>query len=660
MPAVAAGVDCWGSVRVECRKKGECMFGKNSVVLYKSQVALVEGADGDKFSVKWCVSRATSSGKKAVYASQKVREKDILLLSAGPLDSLDVLLDREEAAAAGGYAAYGPGLAEARELLLSDEAGASSPLSFAELSQLALGELSPADSWAFYRALKNGFDFKETAPLVFLPCSDGEISAAKAKLYEKEHAEEIRAAFLQRLRQRALNLPEDAKYLGDVESLALGKSEKSRTLHDLGIKELPEKAHKLLLDCGMWQITRNPYPLRWGLSMQSASEGLASPPEDEERVSVPGKAYAIDSEWSSDPDDAIGFDGDCLWVHIADPASTVMPDSSIDKAARARGSTLYIPEGASRMLAESSLADYALGLKTPSKALSFKIKLGANGEVEDCDVLRTLVTVERLTYAEADRRKDSPELAPLFAIARRNGERREKAGAVQITLPEVHIAVDDETKQVSISPYEHTESAEVVREAMLLAGEGAARFAFKRGLPFPYVSQEAPEIPRDIPEGLAGQFRLRKCMRKRTVSVTPSQHAGLGLGMYSQVTSPLRRYGDLIAHEQLRAFLCGRPLIGKDDMLLRMSEGDAAAVAARNAERKSNAHWTLVYLLQNPDWRGEAVCVDRQAKQSVFLIPGLGMETVLAGAGDVELNGSIQVKAAKIDLPNLEVVFSRV
>ncbi|MCR5725382.1 MAG: RNB domain-containing ribonuclease [Treponema sp.] len=637
------------------------MFSKNSVVIYKNTVAVVSecGSDGEKFTVSWCVSRATASGKKAQYASQKVREKDVLLLCEENAASLDALLDAQEKASADGFAAYLPKLSETRELLLSDEETASSALSFSDLAELTLGSLESQESWAFYCAIKKGFDFKEVVPLSFVPCTDEEIAQTKAKQYEKEHAEEIRAAFLERLKQKKLSLPDDAKYMGEVEALALGKTDKCRTLRDIGIKELPEKAHKLLLDTGVWSITRNPYPLRWGLSMQSAAESLASPPADEERITVPGVSYAIDSEWSTDPDDAISFDGEYLWVHIADPASTVLPESSIDKAARARGSTLYIPEGASRMLSEESLADYALGLQTPSRALSFKIKLGENGEVEDCDVLCTLVTVERLSYTKADELKDTPALAPLFAIAERNIRRRKQAGAVQIQLPEVHITVDAETKDVSITPYVHTASSEVVREAMLLAGEGAARFAFKHQLPFPFISQEVPDIPSSIPEGLAGQFRLRKCMRKRTVSLTPSQHAGLGLGMYSQVTSPLRRYGDLISHEQLRAFLSGRPLIDKDDMLLRMSQGDAAAVASRNAERKSNAHWTLVYLLQHPDWTGEAVCVEKMAKQSVFLIPSIGMETVLGGCGDVELNGTITVKAEKINLPELEVVFSR-
>ena len=103
-------------------------------------------------------------------------------------------------------------------------------------------------------------------------------------------------------------------------------------------------------------------------------------------------------------------------------------------------------------------------------------------------------------------------------------------------------------------------------------------------------------------------------MRKRSVGVTPGMHCALGLNMYSQVTSPLRRYGDLIAHIQLRAFLDKRELLDKDTMLMRISEGDAGAQAAHKAERKSNMHWTLVYLLQNSGWTGEAVCVDKGMK----------------------------------------------
>lgn len=633
-------------------------MNKSSVVIYKNLPALVGERDGDKFLVNWCVSRATATGKKAVYASQKVREKDVVLLCEAAASSIDALLDFAESSASEN-SQLKTQIYEIHELLLSDDDTASAEQSFSDMAELLRGELKADESWGIYSSLKASFEFEEIlrdGRIFFLPRSPERITELKNKAYEKEHADELRAAFIERLKTKNL-LPDDSKFMGDVEALALGTTDKSRTMKEAGFKETPEKAHKLLLDTKLWDITRNPYPVRWGLSAKSASVSLGTPP-DEERVRVPGVSYAIDSQWSTDPDDAIAFDGEYLWVHIADPASFVTPDSEIDKVARGRGATLYLPEGAARMLSEDCLEDYALGLREESRALSFKIKLGENGELEDCEVLRTLVDVKRLSYEKADELKDSPELKPLFEIARKNAERRVKAGAVNISIPEVHISVNPETKEVVFEPVSHCESGEVVREAMVLAGEGAAKFAFKNNLPFPFISQDAPEIPKDIPDGLAGQFRLRKCMRKRNVNVTPASHAGLGVGMYSQVTSPLRRYGDLLGHEQLRAFLKGEKLIDKDTMLMRMSEGDAAMQASKKAERNSRQHWTLVYLLQHQDWTGEAICVDKQPGRALYFIPQLGLETVIGGEAPVDLNGKVTLKAGKIDLPNLELVFS--
>lgn len=630
------------------------MISKNIPVLYKKSAAVVTEKDGDKFVVKFCSSPATSTGKSAKYDTQKVREKDIIVLENSETTIEKLLSFSDES--------LPKKIFEAWELLSSDDETSSSPISFSDLKDIVDANFKAEESFALYKSLQESHEFAldENAlkqnELFFIPQTQEKIEETKSKANEKLHASEIREAFIARLKQHKLDLPNDSKYMGDVEALALGKTDKSKTMHDAGITETPERAHKLLLDTGLWDITRNPYPIRWGLSMQSAQEGLVSPPE-EERVKVDGISYAIDNAWSADPDDAIAFDGEYLWVHIADPASTVMPDSSIDKVARGRGATLYIPEGAARMLAEDSLADYALGLNEISRALSFKIKLDSDGAIEDCTVLKTIVDVKRLTYEEADEKKESKELAPLFKIAKRNIERRNKANAVNIDLPEVHITVDGTTKKVSIVSVSHPEAADVVREAMLLAGEGAAHFAFAHQIPFPYVSQEAPNLPESIPEGLAGEFRMVKSMHRRSVGITPAVHSGLGIGMYSQVTSPLRRYGDLIAHQQLRAFLDGRKLIDKDTMLERISEGDEAAVAGKKAERKSNFHWTLVYLLQNPDWEGEAVCVEQQKNQARFMIPSIAQQTTLTPKKMPELNGTIRVKVGKIDIPNQEITF---
>ena len=633
------------------------MLKIGNIVLYKDRPALIREC-ADKYTIEYAIG------------TQKVREKDICLLHEGPLPSLSALLpsaqkdeERDVLNAA---------LNEAWELL-QDENRPS--FSLAEIAELAFGGFVPEKSWRIYDALAKHPHFSLVPPNPpeqprFSLRSSEEAQKLLVKQDEKKREKEERATFIERLRKKRLILPQDGVFMGEVEALALGKTDKSKIMQEAGMSASPEKAHKLLLDCGIWTIYRNPHPSRWGLSTQSATERLRCPQESE-RTKVDHIAYAIDSEWSTDPDDAIAFDGTYVWVHIADPADTVLPDSAIDKAARSRGATLYIPEGASRMLTEESLSDYALGLPENeetaagdaySRALSFRIKLNDDGAIEETAVLKTLVRVQRLTYAQADA-QSSGDLAALFKIADKNIERRKAAGAVFIQMPEVHISLEypantaNGEPAVRIEPIVRCRSAELVREFMLLAGEAAARFAFKNAIPFPFVCQEKPEIPRSLSEGLAGQYRLRRCMKSRTISTSPLAHAGLGLGMYSQVTSPLRRYGDLAAHEQLHAFLDGRPLLSKDSLLERISEGDAAASAAVKAERKSNLHWTLVYLLQHKDSRFEAVIVEIKENQAVVIIPALAQEALIPLVPGKTLNDTVYVQAKAVNIPELTATY---
>lgn len=632
------------------------MFEKKIPVLYKKQCAIVEEIDSEKIVIKYQVSPATESGKKAVYAQQKVREKDIVALSKTAASSLEDILSYNDSELENQ-------IKETYELLTSDESSAQEALTFEELCSILRTNTSSNQCWFIFKSLCESLEFNfcenelKNGLIKFVPRKQEEILAIKKKNFEKEHEEEIRKAFIERLKQRKL-LPEDSKFMVEVENLALGKSEKSKVMVEAGITQTPEKAHQLLIDCGIWNITKNPYPARYGLSMNSASQALGLPPE-EERIEVPTYAYAIDNKWSTDPDDAVAFDGKYLWVHIADPASYVKPDSSIDKVARNKGTTLYLPEGAVRMLNESCFEEYALGIKEKSRALSFRILLNEENSIDECRVFKTFVNVKRMTYEEATNQKETAELAPLFEIAKKNIERRKKSGAISINMPEVHISVNPETKKVELLPLERFEADDMVCEMMLLAGEGAARFAMNNRIPFPYVTQDAPDIPKTTVEGLAGQFALLKCMHKRSVGITPGMHAGLGLATYSQVTSPLRRYSDLIAHQQLRAFLNGEKLLDKDTMLERISQGDAASIAARKASRFSEIHWKLIYLLQNPQWSGKGICIDIKNGDSLIMIPSLAMQTTLAGT-KLELNQEVMLKPTLIDIPTQKCVFSAV
>ena len=644
-------------------------MNKNSLVIYKNQPAVIDSLDGEKYIIKYCSQPATPTGKKAVYSQQKVREKDIILLCAQAVTSLEKVL---AAAADDALAAtFAASLTETWELLITEEESAAAPLSFEEIKDYAAGDLAPDNYWAFYQTLSAMPQFCQDAEalknskLAFTLRNQEQIDEINQKKYEKEHEEETRQAFIERLKKRQLDLPADSKFMGEVEAFALCQTNKSKVLEMAGLSQNIEKAHKLLLDTGIWPFTKNPHPTRLGFSFDSARQQLGPMP-DEEREEVPCICYAIDSPNAVDPDDAIGWDGQYYWVCIADPAASVAPDSAIDLAARERGTTLYIPEGASRMLCESSLEDYALGLKeraanddpvVKSSALAFRLKLDDKCQIEECLVKKVSAHVKMVSYEQVEEQKESPVFKPFYELARRNLERRNANNAVTIQMPEVDIKVDRETKKVTILPEEKYESNDVVQEFMLLAGEGAARFAFANKIPFPYVSQEAPEFPAKVPDGWAGQFARVKCMRKRSVGITPAPHAGLGLSFYSQVTSPLRRYGDLVAHQQLRAFIDGRRLLDKDEMLERIAAGDAASLAARKASRLSESHWKLVYLMQNPEKTYQAYCIDKRGSDALFLIPELDMQTTLKACSQIQLNDEVSLKAGKIDITSQEVTF---
>ena len=644
-------------------------MNKNALVLYKNQPAVIKETDGDKYIISYCSQPATPTGKKAVYSEQKVREKDVVLLAAGPVSSLEKVLAvaQDETVTQ----RFNSSLLETYELLISEEETAASPLSFTELTDYAAPDLTADNAWNFYQTVINMPNFCQdpealkNGTLSFTLRTQQQIEEINQKKYEKEHEAEIRQAFIERLKKRQLDLPTDSKFMGEVEAFALCQTDKSKVLEQAGISQNIEKAHRLLIETGIWNETKNPHPTRLGFSFDSAREQLGAMP-DEEREDVPCVCYAIDSPNAADPDDAIGYDGEYYWVCIADPASSVAPDSSIDIAARNRGTTLYIPEGASRMLCESSLEDYALGLKereasddakVKSCALAFRLKMNDECQIEECVVKKVRAHVQMISYENVEQQKDSDTFKPFYELARRNLARRTANNAITIQMPEVDIKVDRETKVVTVEPETKYESNDVVQEFMLLAGEGAARFAFTNKIPFPFVSQESPNFPDKLPDGWAGQFARVKCMRKRSVGITPAPHAGLGLSFYSQVTSPLRRYSDLIAHQQLRAFIDGRRLLDKDEMLERIAAGDAASLAARKASRLSETHWKLVYLMQNPEQTYTGVCIDKRGSDALFLIPSLDMQTTLKACGEIKLNDEVTLKAGKIDITTQEVTF---
>ena len=620
------------------------MFKEKDLLLYKGQPAVVAAIEGGK-----AVIELPPKGKEPA-EKKSIREKDAALLAEGPVTSLKAVLAAQ-------LPPFEVSPDEAADFFEGDAP------SFAEVAELLWGKTAPDLAWAAWQAFLQ-------MPRFYCESPDGKVRV-KSRMEAQEEArareekikkEKARGEFCERLRRTAKNkdggirLPDDAPFLQEIEALALGKSGRCASFLAAGLKESPESAHSVLVKCGWWTRKRNPWPERKGLRLSDATAEIPQPPaeDDEEREDLTHfVSFAIDNEWSDDPDDAVAFYGDRLWVHIADPSASVLPDSAADIEARSRGATLYLPEGTFKMLKSDAISLFALGLTEKSRALSFCIAFTETGAVKDVEIKKTFVAVRRLTYEKADANKESAELFPLFEIARRNARRREEAGAVSIEMPEARITLDAQ-KNITFSPVFQTEAFAMVREMMLLAGEAAARFAFKHSIPFQYISQEQPTLSAKLPDGLAGEFAKRKGMKARKVGTSPSDHAGLGLGMYSQVTSPLRRYGDLVSHQQLRRFIAGEPLLSADEMIERIAQGDAAIRLCVQAERETRAHWAVNFLLDNPNWEGDAVILDAGQSSGLVIIPELGLETRCAIPAGARPNNVIRVRSGKPDVPTLD------
>jgi len=595
----------------------------DSLVLYKVHPARVVSL-GEKIEIE------IPGGQ-----TKRVRPKDILPLHPGPIRRLSDL----------GEPGTGQ-LEEAWELL----EGAETNLK--ELAELIYDDFTPASAWGVWQLLAEGLYFHGT-PQAIQPRPREAIEEDRAEREAKARAEQEWADFLARVGAGRI-IDDDRQRLAEVERLANQQGEHSRILKALDLPETPQAAHRFLVQVGYWAAEHNPYPARSGVATQDPA--LPVPPlPDEERLDLTHlPAFAIDDEGNQDPDDAVSLDGERIWVHVADVAALVAPDADTDREARARGANLYLPEGIVNMLPAAVTEQLGLGLQEISPALSFGFYCAEDGTLTDIDIRPTLIRAQRLTYAEAETRLAEAPFAALDAVAQRYRARRKAQGAAGIDLPEVSIRVQH--GEIVIRSIDRHGSRAMVTDLMLMAGEAAARWCGERGLVIPHATQPPPDSIKH-PEGMAAMYAYRRQFKPSRTTIEPGPHFGLGLDVYARATSPLRRYADLLVHQQIRAVLGGRTPLTAEEVSARAGEADQGGIAVRRAERQSNQHWKLVYLMRHKSWQGEGVVVELGERKDTLLIPELALETKLRVKQELALDQRLRLGIAEVDLYDLDARF---
>ena len=613
-------------------------FAKNNLVLYKQSPALIE-ALGDKISIH------LENGKKI-----KVREKDIQFLHAGPLTAFSQLKAAPEGS-----------VEDAWELLQGETVGLS------DVADLMYGETTVASVWHAWLVLNENTYFTGSIDEVTTRTPE-EVDGILSKQREKEQEAARWSDYLQRVRDNEI-LPEDATQLSDVERVAYGKASVSRTLKSLDLEAVPEQAHKQLLRLGLWTETVNPYPARFDCATTEPDLDVPQLPEETREDLTYLETFAIDDENCSDPDDAISLDGKTIWVHVADAAALIPPDSPLDQEARSRGANLYIPEQVVHMLPEGVTTVLGLGLSETSPALSIQIGVGEDGSISCLKIIPSWVRVQRLSYSEANERLH--EFKQLHALTDVFRARRLAKGAAQINLPEVkintsingdiyHLGAPQKLNvhkptqcTVHIKDLPSLQSRDMVTDAMLMAGEAVGRYLIEHEIPAPFVSQPPPD-EEATPQTMSQMFAYRKKFKRSGLHLEPGMHSGLGLEPYTRATSPLRRYSDLLVHQQLRAFISGAPLISEADMLARMAEAEQGGSNTARAERLSNRHWTLLHMQQNPDTVYRGVVVDKRGDRGIVMLPELAIEVKMPSMAAYELDQELELKLGAINLTELD------
>lgn len=347
---------------------------------------------------------------------------------------------------------------------------------------------------------------------------------------------------------------------------------------------------------------------------------LTAPAIKDELPRADIQAFSIDDSATTEIDDALSVQGlgtgtVTFGVHIAAPGLAITPDSPLDKLARDRLSTVYMPGWKLTMLPDEVVQAYTLieGRDCPAVSVYFRFDeatlalQGHETRIERVPIAANLrhdkldaVVTEAALQGEAPADYPfAPELAFTFRLAKHLKAAREvvRGKPENFNRPDYNFRLAGNegepqgTETVQITERRRGAPLDlIVSEAMILANSHWGGMIAECGVPGIYRSQAS----------LAPGIKVR-------MGVKPAPHAGMGVAQYTWATSPLRRYVDLVNQWQIiaaarhgRTAALAAPFKPKDATLFSViSSFDGAYSAYNDFQHGIERFWTLRWLEQN-------------------------------------------------------------
>ncbi len=337
--------------------------------------------------------------------------------------------------------------------------------------------------------------------------------------------------------------------------------------------------------------------------------------KSDNRVDITDKIIVtIDPPDAKDFDDAISLEKDAdgnriLGVHIADVSFFLDTDSALDKEAKIRGNSVYLPNKTIPMLPEI-LSNGVCSLQPGQKRFCKSVYLtyDKEGNVQSRKFANSIInSTQRLTYQQADRvlkghTKDvKPEVIELLksmeTLSRAIEKRRTKNGMLHLNLAETELVMDESGWVVDAHPVDTSYPHTIIEMFMVEANEAVASLLDRLNIDFMRRIHSEPDalsmknlsqlvrafglsLPRtpsrkdiqdlldyvkDKDSSFAVNIAVLRSFEKAEYAPLHIGHYALASTHYCHFTSPIRRYADLMVHRVLEYHLQNRIDLAKQE-----------------------------------------------------------------------------------------------
>ena len=492
--------------------------------------------------------------------------------------------------------------------------------------------LTPDHEAAVVRAFFNDRLYFKFNKVIFLPFTKKQVETKKRQIREEERRNALiikGADWLIRLRdQDDITAAPDPVLIQILKDYYIFSNDAEKAFVAKAIIKKsglgsPDRLFALFVKAGIWDADENlellslQIPTAFSTEVSRAANHLRKTAplvfNDPKRKDLTNLSLiTIDGQSTQDYDDAISLEttenGYRLGIHIIDVGACIRNGDTVDMAARQRGSSIYMPDDKLPMI-PPSLSEDLCSLKEGQlrPGVSTLVQMNRFFEVQDYQIVPSVIKVhQQMSYTEANivNGKNDP-ITTLYKMATVLRDKRLKAGAIQITLPEVNVWLD-ENKNIRYTKVDRENpSRMLVSEMMILANSLMGEFLKNNDMPGVFRSQAQPKqrIFKGIETELMPNFLQRKQLSRAVITTHAEPHAGLGVPAYVTATSPIRRYHDLLTQRQIKAILgIGSPYSSQDldDILASVSMAIANTGRIQAARKR---YWLIKYL---QDLRGES------------------------------------------------------